>query len=74
MSRESHAIRRELSGVVLFIAAIWAVFLASWVFPRSGQVRRRSAECIGLAGIPAMPFLHANLQHILATRSPCSCC
>ena len=70
MSRESHAIRRELSGVILFIAAIWAVFFASWVFPGVDQYGVVPRRMIGLVGIPAMPFLHANLQHILSNTIP----
>ena len=70
MSRESHAIRRELSGVILFIAAIWAVFLASLFFPGVDQYGVVPRRLIGLVGIPAMPFLHANLQHILSNTIP----
>jgi membrane associated rhomboid family serine protease len=67
---QPNTIRQEISGVVLFIGAIWAVFLASWMFPaidHFGVVPRRM---IGLVGIPAMPFLHANLQHILSNTVP----
>jgi membrane associated rhomboid family serine protease len=70
MSRESHAIRRELSGVIVFIAAIWGVFLASWVFPGVDQFGVVPRRMVGLVGIPAMPFLHANLQHILGNTIP----
>jgi len=70
MSRESHAIRRELAGVILFIAAIWAVFLASCVFPNVDQYGVVPRRMVGLVGIPAMPFLHANLQHILSNTIP----
>jgi membrane associated rhomboid family serine protease len=67
---QPNTIRQEISGVVLFIGVIWAVFLASWMFPaidHFGVVPRRM---IGLVGIPAMPFLHANLQHILSNTVP----
>jgi membrane associated rhomboid family serine protease len=70
MPNEPHTIRQEISGVILFIGAIWAVFLASWFFPgldNFGVVPRRM---VGLVGIPAMPFLHANLQHILSNTIP----
>ena len=70
MPDRSHTIRQEITGVVLFVGAIWAVFLVSLLFPgldEYGVIPRRT---IGLVGIPAMPFLHANLQHILSNTVP----
>jgi len=67
---KSHTIRDEITGVVIFVGTIWSVFFASWFFPaldNYGVVPRR---LIGLVGIPAMPFLHANLQHILSNTVP----
>jgi membrane associated rhomboid family serine protease len=70
MPDRSHTIRQELTGVILFVGFIWAVFLVSLLFPgldEYGVIPRRT---IGLVGIPAMPFLHANLQHILSNTIP----
>ncbi len=70
MPDQSHTIRQEITGVILFVGAIWAVFLVSLLFPgvdEYGVIPRRT---IGLVGIPAMPFLHANLQHILSNTIP----
>ena len=70
MAGGPHTIRQEITGVVLFVGAIWAVFLVSLVFPvvdEYGLIPRRT---IGLVGIPAMPFLHANLHHILSNTVP----
>ena len=70
MPDRSHTIRQELTGVILFVGSIWAVFLVSLLFPgldEYGVIPRRT---IGLVGIPAMPFLHANLQHILSNTVP----
>jgi membrane associated rhomboid family serine protease len=70
MPNASHSIREEIRGVLLFVAAIWAVFLVSLVFPgldHYGVIPRTS---IGLVGIPAMPFLHANLHHIISNTVP----
>ena len=67
---KSHTIRDEITGVVVFVGTIWGGFFASWFFPaldNYGVVPRR---LIGLVGIPAMPFLHANLQHILSNTVP----
>jgi membrane associated rhomboid family serine protease len=70
MPAEPHTIRQEISGVVIFIGAIWAVFLASWMFPAVDHFGVLPRRMIGLVGIPAMPFLHANLQHILSNTFP----
>jgi membrane associated rhomboid family serine protease len=67
---EPHTIRQEIHGVVLFIGAIWAVFLASWIFPGIDNYGILPRRMIGLVGIPAMPFLHANLAHILSNTVP----
>jgi membrane associated rhomboid family serine protease len=67
---EPHTIRQEISGVLLFIAAIWAVFFASWFFPSLDQYGVVPRRTIGLVGIPAMPFLHLNLQHIISNTIP----
>jgi membrane associated rhomboid family serine protease len=70
MQSDSHTIREELHGILLFIGTIWGVFLASLAFPSIdswGVVPRTLA---GLVGIPAMPFLHANLHHILSNTVP----
>jgi membrane associated rhomboid family serine protease len=70
MPAEPHTIGEEISGVVLFIGAIWAVFLASWIFPGVDQYGVVPRRLVGLVGIPAMPFLHANLPHILSNTVP----
>src|SRR6187401_1500378 len=54
-----------------FVGAIWAVFLLEYVLPFDltsfGLVPR---TLTGLVGIPAMPFLHANLLHIVRNTVP----
>jgi membrane associated rhomboid family serine protease len=70
MPAEPHTIREEISGVALFIGAIWAVFIASWVFPGLDQYGVVPRRVSGLLGIAAMPFLHANLPHILSNTVP----
>jgi len=70
MPGASHAVREELRGILLFVGSIWAVYLLSLVFPgvdRYGVVPRTR---VGLVGIPAMPFLHANLRHLLGNTVP----
>jgi len=70
MAGEPHTIRQEITGVMVFVGAIWAVFLASLLFPALDHYGVIPRRMIGLLGIPAMPFLHANLQHILANTVP----
>lgn len=60
-----HAIQEEVQGIVGFIVTIWVVWLVSW-FVNINQFGLTPREFWpGLAGIVTMPFLHANLGHIL---------
>ena len=51
MSQESNAIRQEITGVILFVGAIWAVFFASLV-SRLDDTALSLGGHIGLVGIP----------------------
>jgi len=64
-----HSFRRDLTGIGLFVAVIWLVFIADRFLPLEsfGMIPRTFK---GLAGIVTLPFLHANLQHILANTVP----
>jgi membrane associated rhomboid family serine protease len=66
-----HTIQQEIKGVSAFVGAIWAVFVLEFLLPFDltslGLVPR---TLTGLVGIPAMPFLHANLQHIASNTVP----
>lgn len=66
-----HTIQQELHGVIAFVAAIWIVFILSCVLPfdiNSLGVTPRTL--VGLVGIPATPFLHANLHQLLSNTVP----
>lgn len=66
-----HTIQQEIKGVLAFIGAIWAIFILECILPfdlRSFGLIPRTAT--GLAGIPAMPFLHANWQHLISNTLP----
>ncbi len=69
MTSHVHRIREELPLVLLFIAAIWGVFLLDSFLPLEnfGLVPR---DMGGLVGIVAMPFLHGSLGHILSNTFP----
>ena len=68
-NNHTHRITQELPLVALFIIAIWGVFLLDRVLPleQFGLVPRQIS---GLTGIVTMPFLHANLQHIMNNTIP----
>ena len=66
----SHTIREELCGIVAFIGVIWMVFLVSRFIPSMNRFGVIPRTVDGLPGIPAMPFLHANLRHILSNTFP----
>jgi membrane associated rhomboid family serine protease len=70
MVNASHSIREELHGVLLFVGTIWGVFLLSIAFPTLDSYGVIPRTIVGLVGIPAMPFLHADLHHILGNTLP----
>lgn len=64
-----HSLKRDLTGIALFVGFIWMVFIADIFLPLEsfGLVPRTFK---GLFGIITIPFLHANLQHIMANSIP----
>ncbi len=70
MPDSAQSIRHEIHGVILFVGAIWAVYLVSLVFPGLNHYGVLPRRFSGLLGIPAMPFLHGNLRHVLSNTIP----
>jgi membrane associated rhomboid family serine protease len=70
MQNASHTIREEFYGVVAFIGVIWAVFLLTCAVPSLDAYGVVPRTFVGLVGIPAMIFLHADLHHLLANTIP----
>ena len=73
MSGASHSIGEEIRGVLVFVGAIWvAYFVDVVVFPVkfTGAFGLTPRTLHGLIGIPAMPFLHAGLDHLLGNTVP----
>ena len=66
----SLTIREELGDIVAFIGVIWGVFVVSRFIPRLDSYGVVPRTLRGLAGIPAMPFLHKDLHHILGNTLP----
>jgi len=67
--RNRHDVQRDVKGIVAFVGVIWLVFLADLALPleQFGLVPRTAH---GLLGILAMPFLHADLPHIMSNTVP----
>ena len=70
MQNASHTIREELYGIVAFIGIIWAVFLLTCAVPSLDSYGVVPRTFVGLVGIPAMVFLHADLHHLLVNTIP----
>ncbi len=70
MADSAHTIREEINAVALFVGAIWAVFFISLAFPALDNYGVIPRRIVGLVGIPAMPFLHANFQHLVGNTIP----
>jgi membrane associated rhomboid family serine protease len=70
-SMTRHAVRDELSGVLTFVCLVWAVFFIGLVLPlRLDTFGITPRTLRGLTGIPAAPFLHANLAHLISNTVP----
>jgi membrane associated rhomboid family serine protease len=66
-----HTVREELAGVVAFVGVVWAVFLVDLALPgRLPSYGLTPRTTHGLVGIVTMPFLHANLEHIVSNTVP----
>jgi membrane associated rhomboid family serine protease len=66
-----HSIREEVYGVLAFVGFVWCVYLVGRILPfqlESFGVTPRTLR--GLIGIPASPFLHANLAHLVSNTMP----
>lgn len=66
-----HTIQQELYGIIAFVAVIWGTFFLGLVLPFDiNSLGLTPRTLVGLVGIPAAPFLHANLQHLLSNTVP----
>ena len=64
-----HKIKEEALIILIFIAAIWLVFILDLFLPleKFGLIPRDGS---GLFGIVTMTFLHADFQHIMSNTLP----
>jgi membrane associated rhomboid family serine protease len=66
-----HSIREEVRGVLVFVGVVWCVFVVASVLPLSiNSYGLTPRSPTGLIGIPLMPFLHADLKHLLSNTVP----
>lgn len=67
--RNAHELKRDVLGIVMFVGIIWLIFFADLLLPleQFGLVPRTMS---GLIGVAAMPFLHADLTHIISNTIP----
>lgn len=70
MTTLADSVRETLISILIFIGLIWAVFLLSWLFTPITEYGLQPRSPKGLIGIATMPFLHANLGHIIANTIP----
>lgn len=67
----SHTIRQELAGVIAFVGVVWLVFILGLILPINLDFYGITPRTVhGLIGIPAAPFLHANLEHLISNTIP----
>lgn len=68
-TKHQHSLKRNLTGISIFIAVIWIVFFLDRLLPLEslGLVPRSFS---GLIGIVTMPFLHADLKHLIGNTVP----
>lgn len=68
-SSRSSGLQREITGILILIAILWAVFFIDRFTPieNLGLVPRTLG---GLLGIVAMPLLHLDLSHIFSNTVP----
>jgi membrane associated rhomboid family serine protease len=70
MKNASHTIREELRGILIFLGVIWSVFLLSFLLPSLKSFGVVPRTLVGLVGVPAMPFLHKDIAHLLGNTIP----
>ena len=63
------SVGKELRNILIFVGVIWAVFLLSYLLPLV-EYGLQPRSTIGLLGIFTMPFLHADIGHIVGNTIP----
>ncbi len=61
---------KEFKSILIFVGIIWASFLLSFALPAMNSYGLTPRSAVGLLGILTMPFLHANLGHMVGNTVP----
>lgn len=69
MKSHVHRIREEALTIILFVVAIWVFFFLDLFLPLE-QLGLIPRDFGGLSGIVFMPFLHADLDHLVSNTLP----
>jgi membrane associated rhomboid family serine protease len=64
------SVGKELKTILFFVGILWAVYLLSCLVPIVADYGLQPRRAVGLIGIVSMPFLHANLRHIVSNTIP----
>ena len=70
MTNNTYTPTTILQNIILFVAAIWAIFLVDQLLPLSQMLGLRPRSLGGIPGIVAMPFLHGGWRHIISNTVP----
>jgi len=68
--RVKHNIKDELQGALVFIGALWVVFLVTLVVPSLKSYGLVPRDLSGSLGILTMPFLHSGVAHLVGNTLP----
>lgn len=60
----------NIKFILYFVAALWVVHVAGWIFPFLKNFGILPRTLRGLIGIAASPFLHANIYHLISNTVP----
>jgi membrane associated rhomboid family serine protease len=68
----THTIQQGVHAIIAFVAVMWGAFFVSFILPfdTKALLGLTPRTLAGLAGIPASPFVHANLSHLVANTVP----
>lgn len=70
MTPLTDSIKKELQTILIFVGVVWLIFLISCFLPIIADYGLHPRTLLGLLGVITMPFLHANLGHIVGNTIP----
>ena len=68
---QGRVVKKQYYGIGVLVAAMWLVFFADLILPIDlANLGLYPRSYSGILGIPLMPFLHANLDHLVGNTIP----